>query len=84
MRDAIMVALNREAAVADGQPTRKLYLIADKLVDLAIGGDMQAIKEVNDRVDGRAPQTLAGDPENPLLFANIERLIVDSRPDAKD
>lgn len=66
MRDAIMVALNREASGADGKPTRKLYQIADKLVDLAAEGDMQAIKEVNDRVDGKATQIIAGDAGNPL------------------
>jgi hypothetical protein len=60
MRDAIMVALKREATGADGQPTRKLYLIADKLVDLAVSGDMAAIKEVNDRVDGKAVQAITG------------------------
>lgn len=60
MRDAILVALKREAKGADGKPTRKLTLIADKLVDLAMGGDMQAIKEINDRVDGKAPQAITG------------------------
>ncbi len=66
MRDAIMVALNREAKDADGKPTRKLALIASKLVDLAIDGDISAIKEIGDRVDGKPAQVIAGDAENPL------------------
>lgn len=76
MRDAIMVALKREATDASGEKTKKLYLIANKLVDLAAEGDMQAIKEVNDRVDGKAPQTIGGDPDNPTPVSVIERLIV--------
>lgn len=77
MRDAIMVALKREAIGTDGKPTQKLYQIADALVDLAVSGDMQAIKEVNDRVDGKAPQTIAGDNDNPIALSLIERIIVD-------
>ncbi len=55
MRDAIMVALNREAMNADGKPTKKLYLVAETLVDLAVGGDMGAIHEICDRIDGKPP-----------------------------
>lgn len=82
MRDAIMVALNREAKDAAGQPTKKLYQIAERLVDQAIEGDMQAIKEVNDRIDGKAPQamTLAGDDEGgPMRFEQAIRTIVDPK-----
>ena len=61
MRDALMVALNREAKNDAGQKTRKLYIIADRLVDLAMEGDVQAIKEIADRVDGRPAQALTND-----------------------
>lgn len=56
MRDALMLALHREAKNADGQKTKKLNLVASKLVDLAVNGDIQAIKEINDRVDGKVSQ----------------------------
>ena len=79
MRDAIILALKREAEGANGEKTKKLYQIADKLVELAIGGDMQAIKEINDRSDGKAPQTIGGDPENPVQFGIIERTIIDPK-----
>jgi hypothetical protein len=79
MRDALMIALNREAINSDGVPTKKLNLIADKLVDKAAEGDLTAIKEINDRVDGKAPQGITGDDENPLvLLHRIENVIVDS------
>ena len=47
------LALKRETADADGVLTRKLHLIADRLVEKAMAGDIQAINEINDRVDGR-------------------------------
>ena len=76
MRDALMISLKREAEGPDGTPTRRMQLIADKLVDLAIDGDVQAIKEISDRVDGKPTQVVAGDADNPLAFTGIERVIV--------
>jgi len=66
MRDALMVALKREAKDAEGKPTTKLALIADKLVDLAADGDVQAIKEIGDRVDGRPAQAITGPGGGPV------------------
>ena len=53
MRDAIILALHREAKDADGAPTKKLVLIANRLVDKAVAGEMAAIREVINRVDGK-------------------------------
>ncbi len=58
MRDALILELNREAQDADGQMTKRLRHIARKLVDKAAEGDVAAIKEVNDRVDGKAHQSV--------------------------
>ena len=63
MRDALMLALHREAEDANGHPTKKLNLLADKLIDKALTGDVPAIKEVIDRVDGKAPQSVTLDGE---------------------
>lgn len=76
IRDALMVALNREARDAEGRPTRKLALIAEKLVEKAISGDVPAIKEIADRVDGRPAQALQvsgaeGEPLGSGLAARI-------------
>jgi hypothetical protein len=68
MRDALMVALSREAKDAQGKPTRKLYIIADRLVEKAMEGEISAIKEIADRVDGKATQPLAADKESGLSF----------------
>ena len=37
---------------------RRLRVIADKLVELAEGGDLSAIREVGDRLDGKCAQTI--------------------------
>ena len=55
MTDALILALNREAG--DGQ-TKQLAMIAKRLVERAAEGDVQAIKEVFDRVDGKPHQSV--------------------------
>lgn len=47
-REAIMLALKR----GDGTINR----IADRLVQMALDGDMMAIREIADRLDGKAVQ----------------------------
>ncbi|MBI3678093.1 MAG: hypothetical protein HY243_15905 [Proteobacteria bacterium] len=72
MRDAILFALNREAEDASGAPATKLSLIADRLVDKAVDGDMAAIKEVLDRTDGKTVQSV--DAPAQALEDMLERL----------
>ncbi len=56
--DALRVALNREAEDADGKPTKRLTLIAEKVAALAIAGEPWAVKEAWDRLEGKAPQAI--------------------------
>ena len=79
MRDALLLELHDEAQDDFGQAVRKLRLVARQLVNAALQGDIAAIKEINDRVDGKAPQTIMGDPDNPLVTTVI-REIVDAGP----
>jgi hypothetical protein len=76
-RDALILALMREAEDGEGIPTKRLNLIAFKLVERAEAGDLSAIKEIFDRVDGRATQPV-GDDDAPPIFTRIERIIVRS------
>ncbi len=54
MRKAILLELQCEHGQADDGATDKVRLIARKLVDKATEGDIQAIKEVLDRIDGKS------------------------------
>lgn len=53
-----------------------LLEVANKLIDLARGGDMPAIKELADRVDGKVAQAIigGGPDDNPVYI--VERTIV--------
>lgn len=54
-----------------------LQAIADKLIESALEGDMQAIKEIGDRVDGKAVQAIEGvEGGASIAISVIERHIV--------
>ena len=61
----------------DDKATRikALRLLARRLVDRALGGDVAAMREIGDRLDGRPSQSL--DIAAPELFSGIVRRIVD-------
>jgi hypothetical protein len=72
-------ALRMEIAQATADDSlRSLRRIARKLLDEASEGDLQAIKEVADRMDGKVPQGIVGDDEaDPVnVLHRIERVIV--------
>jgi len=54
MRNAILLELQRERGQADESASDMLRLIARKLVAKAAEGDIHAIKEVLDRIDGKS------------------------------
>lgn len=70
-------------AVVQSDPDR-LRRIAEKLLDAAEAGDLQAMKEIGDRLDGKPAQavTHSGDADAPLVFQKIVREIV--RPKHSD
>ena len=57
IRDALMLAVNR---IHDGDPDgrKKLAIAAAAVVEKAVEGDLAAFKEIADRIDGKAPQSL--------------------------
>lgn len=67
-----IAALNRAIAQDDGERLRKA---AEKLIDLAVEGDVPALKELGDRLDGKCVQQLihSGDPDNPVQVEKIVR-----------
>lgn len=63
-RDAINVAVHRDISKQD----KKNYLagIAEKLVLLAYAGDVSAMKEIGDRLEGKPAQAIiGGDADTP-------------------
>ena len=49
------------------KPGEALRKIAERLLDEAAAGNVQALKEVADRLDGKVPQGIeGGDPDRPV------------------
>lgn len=65
-------------AIAQGDPDR-LRRIADKLLHMAEEGDLGAVKELGDRLDGKPAQSLDVGNKNGEPFQLIQRTIVDPR-----
>jgi len=67
--DAIARALARKAK---GDKFDGINLVADQLVNAALNGDQWAIKEIGDRTDGKAAQSVAiTDNEGGNLFSAL-------------
>lgn len=63
----------------------KLRAIADALVKKAIEGEVSAIKEIADRLDGKVPQALVGDDEfDPIRVTSLRRTVVDPKASGED
>ena len=76
-RDALLLAIKEATADND---RLKLRAVAEALVDKALEGDVAAIKEVADRLDGKVPQTniMQGDDEGgPVRHLRVERIVID-------
>ena len=53
---------------------KALHHVAKSLIKKAIGGDIQAIKEIGDRLDGKPAQAIIGPLGEPITL--VERVIV--------
>ena len=66
-------SLKRSIAKGKGN-ANKLRKITDKLADEAVEGNIQAIKEVADRLDGKPAQAITGPTGEPIAL--VERVII--------
>jgi hypothetical protein len=73
-RDALLLAI-KEAEAADNSP-RALRRVAERLLDEAAAGNVQALKEVADRLDGKVPQGI-DNGEQPFRTEHIFRWLND-------
>ena len=64
----------------------KLRAVADALVSKAISGDVVAIKEIADRLDGKVPQGVVGGGEDgdPINIVQRILLVAPGHDDSKD
>lgn len=69
-RDAIRLAVNEPHE----KGKKKLRALADELVKAGMAGDVPALKEIGDRLDGKVPQALVGgdDDSKPIRITRVE------------
>lgn len=76
-RQAIERALGKRSRV---DQIEALDALAEKLLARCDEGDMAALKELGDRLDGKPAQVIQGDVEHPLsLIQRIETVLVDPK-----
>lgn len=61
-------AVRREALAKDGARLRKM---AEKLLDKAEGGDVTALREAADRIEGKVPQAITGADGGPVQIQEV-------------
>lgn len=59
----------------------RLRKVIQGIVTKAEEGDVAAFNAICDRVEGKVPQVIAGDAENPITIERIERVIVNHSTD---
>jgi hypothetical protein len=81
-RDALRAEVNETIANSDGVPIKKLRAIAAVCVSRALGGDIAAIREIADRLDGKAqqPVSVGGEAEEPLTVVIKQMVSSDGKP----
>ncbi len=69
-----LAALNRAITQEDG---KRIRAAAEQLLDQAAAGEQWAIKELADRLDGKAGQAidLGSDPDRPLLQKLVREIV---------
>jgi hypothetical protein len=73
-RDAINRVLERRSRA---QRVAELELLAEKLIDKCHEGDIQALREFGDRIEGKPAQIVTGDPEGAPVQIVIGRVDAD-------
>ena len=77
--DAVRRAVMRRLENEEGKP-QKIERLADKVVELALDGDMTAVREIGDRLDGKPKQqteVTGADGSDLSMRLTIERKIID-------
>jgi hypothetical protein len=70
--DAVRRAVMRRLEDEEGKP-KKLERLADRLVEEGLAGDVTALKEIGDRLDGKPRQIIEGTGEGGAILITIAR-----------
>lgn len=62
--DALRLAVNRNTP----EGKRRINELAEMTVKKALGGDMMAMREIADRIDGKAVQPVAADTRTEVIY----------------
>lgn len=70
----------------EGDLSKGLDVLADKLVDAAAAGEVWALTEVGNRLDGKPPQAIiGGDEDDPAIkIQEVKRVIVRAKPESSN
>ncbi len=73
--DALKAELAKISPDDTGKRSRKMAQMAAAAVKAALAGDVRAMKEIGDRVEGRAPESMvhSGDPDAPIQIEHSFR-----------
>lgn len=61
-------AIERALEKRSKESFQELDRCAEALIDQCLKGDMTALKELGDRLEGKPAVTVASDPENPFVM----------------
>jgi hypothetical protein len=70
LREIMLLELQRQVPAPDEGVVMQMELVERRLVQMAIAGDLAAIKEIHDRSDGKVPS--APRPEQQRQHVTVE------------
>jgi hypothetical protein len=68
---SLVAALRAELDEREASGRPALRAIAARLVDMALGGDLRAIRELLDRLDGKPLQAISLDAAEPIVLKPV-------------
>ncbi len=69
--DAIRKAVMEKADGDDGEGVKKIKLMARALVEKGLSGDIAALKEVGDRLEGKPAQVIQGPADDGAFLITL-------------